>query len=157
MPQLMPPLALNNLLFFDPINSPQMPLRLIQKDALKDMPIIRQRRLAIRTALPELMLVVRAIKGHLDLLRIGRVRVGVVHGAEPAGLAAGAARLVFGERDLGPLGVVLGLGAQRGLEAGFVHGGKVLAVGVGDGDVVVEAGAAEDEAFAPGGPLRRGS
>ena len=153
MAQLMPPLALDDLLFIDPIHGPQMALRLVQKDALENVSLVLHRRLVCAVVLPELMLVICAIKGHFDLLRIRGVRVRVVHWSEAARFAVRARGFVFGKGDLGLLGVVLGRGAERGVEAGFVDGGEVVAVGVGDGDVVVEAGAAKDEAFAPCGRL----
>ena len=151
MAELVPPLALNDLLFINPIHGPQMPLRLIQKDALKNMSLVLHRRFVRAMVLPKLMLIVGAIKRHFDLLRIRGIRVRVVHGSEPGRLAVRARGFVFGKGDLGFLGVVFGARAESGVEAGFVDGGEVVAVGVGDGDVVVEAGAAEDEAFAPGG------
>ena len=101
--------------------------------------------------LSELVLVVCAIESHLDFLRVFLVAVGVVHGSVPGGFAVGFAVLdfVFGECDLVFLLLVLGLGAEGVGEGGLVIGGEVVRIGVGNGDVVEEFGAAEDEAFAP--------
>ena len=43
------------------------------------------------------------------------------------------------------------MSAKVRVEGCFVHSLEVFAIRVRDGDVVVELGAAEDEAFAPGG------
>lgn len=59
--------------------------------------------------------------------------------------------LPLGKGNLPLLLVGPGLGAQLGPEAGLVVVLEVAAVGVGDGEVVVEGGAAEDEALAAGG------
>ena len=138
-----------------------MRIRLIEEDGLEDMFLVGLRRFIARRpllparvgVLPELVLVVGAIEGHLDLLRVLLVAVGVVHGAIPRGFAVGLAvfDLVFREGDLVFLLLVLGLGAEGVGEGGLVVGGEVGGVGVGDGDVVEEFGAAEDEAFLPGG------
>ena len=161
MPQLMPPLLEDDLIFGDLIRGPEVRVRLIQKNRLKHMFLERLRGFIARgpflaagvRVLAELVLVVGAIEGHLDLLRVLLVAVGVVHGPVARGFAVGLAvlDLVLGEGDLVFLLLVLGLGAQGVREGGLVVVGEVGGVGVGDGDVVEEFGAAEDEAFPPGG------
>lgn len=97
------------------------------------------------------MLVVCAVEGHFDLVHVFRVGMGVVHGAVAGGFVVRPGLLVLGEGDGVGLLFGFGRGAELVAEAGFVVLLEVVAVGVGDGDVVEEFGAAEHEAFFPGG------
>lgn len=138
-----------------------MRVGLVEEDRLEDVVLVRLRRFVARCArfapvagiLAELVLVIGAIEGHLDLLRVLLVAVRVVHGPIAGGFAVGLAvlDLVLGEGDLVFLLLVLGLGTEGVGEGGLVVGGEVGGIGVGDGDVVEEFGAPQDEAFAPGG------
>ena len=97
----------------------------------------------------ELVLVVGAVERHLDLPRVGSVRMRVVHGAITALFAILPFGLVLGEVDLLLLGLGLGFSAQFGLEAGFIVLVKVFGIRVSDGDVVEKLGTPEHKFFFP--------
>ena len=122
----------------------------VEEDGLEDVLIVRDGSFVGGVVHAELMLVVCAVEGHFDFLHVFGVGVGVVHGSVAAGFAVLAFFFVFGKGDLLFLLLVLGFGAEVGVEVGFVILGKVFAVGVGDGDVVEEVRSAEDELFSPG-------
>ncbi len=98
---------------------------------------------------PELMLIISTVERHLNLHRIFGVRVRVIHRPEARGLTTGTRDLVLGETDLVCLVFGFGLCAQIVGEVRGVVFGEVGGVGVSDGDVVEEAGAAENEFFFP--------
>lgn len=150
MPELMPPLALNNFILVDLIDGPEIAVRLVQKDGLEDMVLVGYGRFVGVVVQPELVLVICAVERHFDFLHVLGVRMRVVHGSVPARLTVLALLLVLGEGDLLLLLLVFGRGAEGGVEMSFVVLGKVLRIRVRDCDVVEEAGAAEDEPFAPG-------
>ncbi len=149
--QLVPPFSLDDRGGGDLVDGPEVAVVGVEEDGLEDVLVVRLGGHGGVVVLPELVLVVCAVEGHFDLLHVRRVRVRVVHGAVAAGLAVLPLSFVFGKGDLRFLRCVLRWGAEGGLEGGFVVAGEVLAVAVGDGDVVVEVGAAQDEALAPGG------
>ena len=151
MSQLMPPLFLNHFTLINLINCPQMPVALVQENALENMILVRYGRFVRIMIQSELMLVVGAIERHLNLVRVLGVGVRVVHRPVPGGLVIRSRPLVLGERDL--LFLLLGLRfrAQFRVEARLEILLEVVAVRVGNGDIVEEACAAEDEFLFPGG------
>lgn len=153
MAELMPPFALDDFGFVDLVDSPKVGVGFVEENGLEDVLIVFNGGFVCAVVLTELVLVIGAIKRHFDLLHVFGVGVRVIHWSVAAGFAVLAFLLVFGESDLLFLLFVLWLGAELGVEAGFVVFLEVLAVGVGDGDVVEEAGTAEDEALFPGGGL----
>ena len=151
--QLMPPFAFDDFAFVDLVNSPEIPVGLVEEDGLKDVLVVRNRRLIGIVVHAELMLVVGAVECHFDFFPVLWIGVCVVHGSVARGLAVGTGGLVFGELDLVFLLAVLGLGCKVRVEVGFKVFFKILAVAVGDGDVVEETGTAQDKLFFPGGRL----
>lgn len=145
MPQLMPPLPLNNFTLINLIHRPQLIIILIQKDTLKSMPLILHRRRLRIMIHPKLMLVIRTIKTHLDLSRILLITLRIIHRTISTRLIIYASLLAFRECDLVALGYGSWFCAERGREERLVVFLEIFVVGVGDGYVVVEAGAAEDE------------
>ena len=155
VPQLMPPLLLDDLALVDIVNRPEMPVGLVQENGLEHVLPVRYRRLIGVMVHPELMLIISAVERHFDLHWVFGVGMRVVHWSEARGLAAGTGYLVLGETDLVLLILRLGLCAEVAGEMSGVVFGKVGGVRMGDGDVVEEAGAAEDELFLPGGGLAK--
>ena len=149
VPQLVPPFAADDLVRVDLVDGPEIAVVFVEEDGLEDVVLVVDGGFVGAVVLPELVLVVGAVEGHFDLLHVFRVGVRVVHGSVTRGFAVLTGLLVFGEGDLVFLLFVLGAGAEVGVEAGFVVGFEVFAVGVGDGDIVEEFGAAEDEVLAP--------
>jgi hypothetical protein len=75
MPELMPPLSFYYLALVDLINRPKVFITFVQEDTLKDVIFEGDWGcLGIMIHL-ELVLVVRAVKGHLNLLRVLVVRL----------------------------------------------------------------------------------
>lgn len=151
--ELVPPFAFDDFGFVDVVDGPEVGMRFVQEDGLEDVVFVRHGRFVGGgrggRVLTELVLVVGAIEGHLDLPHVFFVAVGVVHRSVSARFVLRSWFLVLGECDLLFLLFGLGLGA----EFIAVYGLKVLlevgAVGMGDGDVVKEFGAAKNEAFFP--------
>ena len=151
MSQLMPPLLFNHFTLVNLINRPQMPIALIQENALENMILVRYGGFVRIMIQSELMLVVGAVERHLDLVRILGVGVRVVHGPIPRGLIVRSRPLVLGERDLVFLLLGLRLRAQLRVKARLEIFLEVVAIRVSDSDVVEEACAAENEFLFPGG------
>lgn len=100
MAKLMPPLSPNNLRLVDIVPRPKMLLLVIQENGLEDVFVQRQRRLTFSNTLAELMLVVRAVESHLNLVGIGFIGVNKVHGSESVPAIPATDWLQLGERDL---------------------------------------------------------
>lgn len=98
----------------------------------------------------KLVLVVRAVEAHFDLLRIRGVGMRVIHWTIAGGLVVDTFGFVLGEGNLLFLGFRLRFGAEGGVKLGLVDVIEVGGVAVGDGDVIVEAGASKDEFLLPG-------
>lgn len=133
------------------IDGPEVGVAVVEEDGLEDVILVGDRGFGGIVVHAELVLVVCAVEGHFDFRHVFGVRVRVVHGSVAWGFAVWALALVFGKGDLVFLLFVLWFGAEVGVELGFVVLLKVFRVGVGDGDIVKEFGASEDELFAPGG------
>lgn len=126
--ELMPPVLSNNLTLVDFVDTPEMAIALfVQVDSLEDMVLEGDFRRKLR-------LVVGTVKAHFELLEILGVFFDVVHGL--------IGFLCHFEAD--------GLVDAGDLSDGLVRVVEVLvvllhvvAVGVGDGDVVGEFGATE--------------
>lgn len=149
----MPPFPLDDLALVDLVDGPQVAVRLVKENGLKDVMLNGDGGVFIVVVgvrvHAELVLVVVAVERHLDLPRVGSVRMRVVHGAITTRFAVLAFGLVLGEVDLLLLGLRLGFSAQFGLEAGFIVLFKVFGIRMGDGDVVEELGTPEHESFFP--------
>ena len=104
MPQLMPPLPLNDLILINLIPRPHLLILLIQKDTLEYVSVIWHVRLihprGLLIRLPELMLVIRAVEAHLDFLRVFLVRVRIVHRPVSTCFAILPVRLVARKAEL---------------------------------------------------------
>ena len=153
MTELMPPFGFNNLILVNLVDRPKLPIGLVEKDALKDMILVRDGGDLDPVVHSELMLVVGAIERHLDLPGRFRVGLGVVHRSESTGFLVLVGRLAFGKGDLVFLRFVLGWRAQVRVEAGLVVFLEIRAVGMCDGDVVEESCAAEHEFLSPANGL----
>ena len=147
--ELVPPFAADDFVGVDLVNSPEIFVRSVEEDRLEDVIFVRHGRFGSIVVLTELVLVVGAVEGHFDLLHVFGVGVRVVHWAEACGLAVDAGLFVFGEGDLVLLLLVLGFGAQLGIEVGFVVRIEVVRVRVCDCDIVVKFGAAENKLLPP--------
>lgn len=147
----MPPFPFNHLALVDLVNRPQVAVRLVQKNRLENMPVIRDWGLVGFMVHAELMLIVGAVECHFNLLRVFRVGMRVVHGPKTARFAVLALGLVFGEFDL--LFLILGFRfrTQVWLEARFVILLKIFGIRVGDGDVVKEPRPTEYKPLFPSG------
>lgn len=134
--ELMPPVLTDNLVLVDLVDAPQVPiLFFVQVNRLED--VFLEGNLG-----RELGLVVCAVEAHFQTGAVLRVRLDEVHWFEGFLCHLQAGGLIdAGERGDGLVGVVVV----------FVVVLHVVAVPVGDGDVVGEFGGAEDFAFAEGG------
>lgn len=140
MAELMPPFTTDDLALVDLVNRPQVAVGLVQENRLEDVVFVWHGGRGGVVVHAELVLVVGAVKGHFNLLRVFGVRVRVVHRAVAPGFAVRATGFVLGESDL--VFFILGFGrrAELWVELGFVVALEVFTVRVGDGDVVVEPG-----------------
>lgn len=129
-----------------------MPVALVEENGLEDVILVRHGGDLCIVLCPELVLVVGAVKGHFNLGGFLGIGMGVVHWSEAGRFAVLALGdfFGFGEFDLVFFGFGFGFCTEGWVEVGFVGGLEIGAVGVGDCDVVVEFGAAEDEFFFPG-------
>lgn len=146
----MPPFTLDDLGFIDLFDSPEVGMGFVEEDGLKDMLVVFDGCFVCAVVLSELVLVVCAVESHFDLLHIFGVGMRVIHWSVAAGFTTFAFLFILGEGDLLFLLFVLWFGAEVRAEARLVVFLEIFAVGVGDGDVVKEAGATEDEALFPG-------
>ena len=113
----------------------------IKEDGLENVIVIWDRCFIRVVVHAKLVLVVGTVEGHFDLLHIFRVGVRVVHRSVTRRLSILSFLLVLGEGYLVLLLLVLGLGAELGIETCLVIFLEILGVGVGDGDVVEEPSA----------------
>ena len=151
MAELMPPFSLYDSRRVDLIDGPEVGVSVIEEDRLEDVVVVGDGGFGGIVVHAELVLVVCAVEGHFNFGHVFGVGVCVVHGSVAWWFAVWAFAFVFGEGNLVFLLFVFGFGAQVGAELGFVVLLEVFGVGVGDGDVVKEFSASEDEFFAPGG------
>lgn len=142
MAELMPPFAPDDLALVDLVDCPQVAVGFVQENRLEDVVFVRHRGRRGVVVHAELVLVVGAIEGHFNLLRIFGVRMRVIHGAEAAGFAIWTAGFVLGESDLAFFILGFGRRAELRVELGFVVALEVFTVRVGDGDIVIEPGPA---------------
>lgn len=155
MTKLMPPFAFYDLGLVDLVDGPEVFVVFVEEDGLEDVLVVGYGRFVCVMVHAELMLVVGAVERHLYFLHVFWVGVGVVHWSVTTWLAILTLLFVFGEGNLLLLLLVLWFGAEFGVEVGLVVFREVFAVGVGDGDVVEEMGATEDELLTPGGGLTK--
>ena len=149
--ELVPPFSLYDGGRVNLIDGPEVGVAGVEEDGLEDVIVVGDGGFVCVVIHAELVLVVCAVEGHFDFVHVFGVGVRVVHGSVAWWFAIWTFAFVFGEGDLVFLLFVFGFGAEVGVEVGFVVLLEVLGVGVGDGDVVEEFGASEDESFAPGG------
>jgi len=145
-----PPFTLDDLGFVDLVDSPEVGVGFVEEDGLEDMLVVFDGCFVCAVVLSKLVLVVSAVESHFDLVHIFGVGMRVIHWSIAAGFAILPFLFILGERDLLFLLFVLWFGAEIGVKAGLVVFLEIFTVGVGDGDVVEEAGATEDEALFPG-------
>ena len=154
--ELMPPFALDDLGLVDFVNGPEVRVGFVEEDGLEDVVFVGDRGFVRVLVHAELMLIVGAVERHLDLVHVFGVGMCVVHRSVPRRLSVLSFLFVLREGDLFFLLLVFGLRAEFRVEACLVILFKVLGVGVGDGDVVKEASATENELLAPsGGPAEK--
>ena len=134
--KLMPPVLADDLARVDIINRPQMAIALlVEEDGLED--VVFKGHLG-----RELGLIVCAVKAHFQLAAVLGVHFDVVHWLKGLFSHFEADGLIDTREGAD------GLGGRIEI---FVISLHVIAVGVGDGDVVGEFGAAEDFLFAVAG------
>lgn len=151
MTELMPPFAFYDFGLVDLVDGPEVAVGFVEEDGLEDVLVIGDRSFIGVVVHAKLMLIICAVKGHFDLLHVLWVGVGVIHGSVTWWFTILTFLFILSECDLSFLFFILGFGAEFRVETGFVVFLEVFAVGVGDGDVVEEVGAAEDEFLTPSG------
>ena len=151
MAQLVPPFPFDHLVGVDLIDRPEVGVAIVKEDGLEDVVVVGDWRFVGVVIHTELVLVVCAVKGHLDLVHVFWVGMRVVHRSVTWRFPIRTLSFILGEGDLLFLLFILRFGAQLGVEMGFVVLLEVFRVGMCDGDVVEELGASQDKSFAPGG------
>ena len=134
-----------------------MPVRLVEEDGLEDVAVVRHGCFAAVLVHAELMLIVRAVKGHLDFLWILSVRVGVVHGSITTWFAVWTRGILFCKADLVFLRSGLGMSGKVWIELRLVYFPEVIDVGVGHRNIIVESCASKDELLPPACSLAKQS
>jgi len=147
----MPPLLLNDLALINLVYRPEMPVLLIQEYRLEDMILVGYRRLIRTVVNSKLMLIVRNIKCHLNLVHVFRVGMRIVHRTESRGFVTRSRSLVLGKSYHVLLLLRLRFSAKLGVKMRFEILLEVLAVGVGDSDIVEECCTTEYELLLPSG------
>ena len=81
MSQLMPPFPFDNFIRVDLIDSPEVGVAFVKEDGLEDVVVVGDGWFVSVVIHPELVLVVCAVEGHLNLLHVFWVGMRVVHGS----------------------------------------------------------------------------
>ena len=135
----MPPFSFNYLALIDFINCPELLVTFIQENALENVVLELNGCYFSVMIYAELVLVVRAIKGHLDLSGVPGVRLREIHRSESTRFIARASLLALCKSYLLFLRPRTRLCAEFCIEGRLVMSLEVLAVGMSNCNVVVES------------------